>query len=144
MKCKCIEDRSFCFDCPYADCLVDLKGNLPEDEEQIKEILLLKRKEKDHRYYVEHRDEIIAKRKEESYKPVERRASAKYRKKHKKEIAERRKIYDQTHREQIRKRKRKWAAEHRESERERNRRYYAAHREEILARRKACAHTKTQ
>ena len=123
---------------------MDLKGNLPEDEEQIKEILLLKRKEKDHRYYVEHRDEIIAKRKDESYKPVERRASAKYRKKHKKEIAERRKIYDQTHREQIRETKRKWRAEHRESERERHRRYYAAHKEEIAATRKACAHTKTQ
>ena len=141
MKCKGVKDKSECFNCPYADCLTDIYGNIPSEEDQIKTILSLKRHNVDQNYYYNHQDEILEKRKTEEYKAKGREASRKYRRKHKEEVAEQRKRYRDTHRDKVRELKRNYYARHREQERERNRRYYEEHKEEIKAKRK-CASMK--
>lgn len=140
MKCKGIEDPVYCFDCPYADCLVDLKGNLPSDEEQIECILSLKRREKYRRYYYRHKDEILERQKNEREKA--RVIEARYRKRHKKQIAQRCKAYREKNKEKVKETKRVWREAHKEQEAARQRRYYAEHREQILARRRECARMK--
>jgi len=74
MKCK----HKDCFTCPYPDCILNSVEAVKRDrEERLKELKKEQKKsaekERLHKWYIEHREEVLA-RKKEAYRAKKRRA----------------------------------------------------------------------
>ena len=92
MKCKGIKDHNYCLNCPYDECMTDLKGNLPENKHQ--------------RYYRRHQQKVLDYHHTEKYKARARENAIAYRERNRDRLRENAKRYREKHRDEINARKR--------------------------------------